>query len=98
MSKTVLTFVHNLELMQKDRTATLAWTLEVDEEETVLHKFTSKPELVTIFGRVSYRNIVHVTKKEKNGDLTPVILTSGPNGLCSAAKQAAESLKRLNTE
>ena len=33
MSETVLTFVPNLELMQKDRTATLAWTLEVGEEE-----------------------------------------------------------------
>ena len=41
----MLTFVPNLELMQKDRTATLAWTLEVDEEETILHKFTSKPDV-----------------------------------------------------
>lgn len=30
-------------MMKKDKTATLAWSLEVDEDENILHKFTSKP-------------------------------------------------------
>ena len=49
--KMVSNLVPNLELMQKDRTATLAWTLEVDEDENILHKFTSKPfDLVNTIG------------------------------------------------
>ena len=99
LSKIVSTLVPNLELMQKDKSATLAWTLEVDEEQTILHKFESKPDyLVITFDKVSYSNIVNMRKKEKNGDLTQVILTTGPTGLCNAATQMVERLQQLNTE
>ena len=46
-----LTLVSNSEMKGKDATAKLEWTLSVDDEETIEHKFTSKPfDLVNTIG------------------------------------------------
>ena len=46
-----LTLAPNSEMLGKDKTAKLEWTLEVGDDETIQHRFTSKPfDMVNTLG------------------------------------------------